>query len=87
MEVHSTKIMPFILKKIISAEIWPHVDFPKPFAKTVAAVTARHGSGQLRHPGHPSAVRGCSRSASAVSASSPTLHPPTPKRLQSPGAS
>lgn len=35
MEVHSTKIMPFLLKKKnISAEIWQHVGFPKPSAKS-----------------------------------------------------
>lgn len=33
MEVPSTKIMPFILKKIIGAEIGQHVGFPKPFCR------------------------------------------------------
>lgn len=94
MELHSTKIMPFILKKIISAEIWQHVDFPKPFAKTVAAITARRRSGLPSHTTThlpceeaPSRVVGCSLSASAISASSPALHPPSPRRLQSPSTS
>lgn len=51
MEVRSTKMMPFSRKKkphkIISAGIWHHVGFPKPFAETVAAITAHQRWGRV----------------------------------------